>query len=80
MIEFIFPIESLPEGPAMAGAAIVSVLRNHGVPVVGFSEIEGVLSGQLMKLESEPGQIRYAYLSDDEIDEISQSTPEEPQH
>ena len=39
-----------------------------------------MLSGQLMKLEAEPGQIRYAYLSDDEIDEISQSTPEEHQH
>lgn len=80
MIEFTFPTDSLPEGPAMAGAAIVSVLRNHGVPVVGFSEIEGVLSGRLVELGAEPGQIRFAYLTDDEIDEINQSLPEDPQH
>lgn len=70
MIEFIFPVDSLPEGKEMAGAAIVSVLRNHGVPVVGFSAVERVLSGQLLLLGADPGEIRYGYLSQAEIDAI----------
>ena len=70
MIEFVFPTDSLPEGKEMAGATIVGVLREFGVPVVGFSRVERVLSGQLLLLEAEPGQIRYGYLSQDEIDAI----------
>ena len=33
MIEFIFPIESLPDGPAMAGAANAADLIVYDVPV-----------------------------------------------